>query len=522
MKKELELKLEGYSTSQINQILKGIDEEIPFILSINTNCAPSQIRLYRTFMKENLKDLLISVDEIKYLSEHFDQINDISCFPVNCPKGWTVSFFEIAKTNGFKKTADLFNSIDTVPTLQMLSYIKKYFSSKDFSKSVLSFTENKFYDYMESIDTDKGNIILKKINEAENITRENLVDIMNFSKRIDEYLDESTSLYEFKKILDKTSIEDLHIYNNFLSYHPDFNEFLKLLEEYKPSFFNILKTISPIPFDIIEKYKDLFDKHEKFFSASLGSDVFNFLSTFKPGKAIVKDLSALLEAPTFADLDNLKTVTHAFGDIKYYTNKKISKNAYLEKTSFIFKKDFNFEQKTELLRNLQKQMPDKCIVDYVNPEFSAEQIAVLRRELIFGKDIKNALNPSFTVDHMKHIIYYNTKGIIFENDADYDKNYVKDRNADYKNFLNFYDEIIDNSYNAEERIRDVTTLSRINAAYDLNLNIEEFSQHYVNYELIDEILKYCKKNNVNPQKVLNENSTYESIRDYKKILEDER
>lgn len=522
MKKELELKLEKYNTSQINQILKGIDEEIPYILSININCSPSQIRLYRTFMKENLNNLLISMDEIKYLSEHFDQINDISYFPVNCPKGWTESFFEIAKTNGFKKTADLFNSIDTVPTLKMLSFIKKYFSSKDFSNSVLSFTESKFYDYMESIDIDKGNIILKKINETENITKENLVDIVEFSKKVDNHLSEGTSLYEFKKILDKISIKDVHIYNNFLYYHSDFGEFLKLLEEYKPSFFNMLKTISPIPFNIIEKYKDLFDKHEKFFSASLGTDVFNFLTTFKPGKAIVKDLSSLLEAPTFGDLDNLKTVTHAFGDIKYYTDKKMSKNAFLEKTSFIFKKDFNFEQKTELLKNLQRQMPDKCIIDYVNPEFSAEQIAVLRHELIFGKDIKNALNPSFTVDHMKHIIYYNTKGIVFENDADYDKNYVKDKNADYKNFLNFYDEIINDSYRAEERIRDVTVLSRINTVYDLNLNIEEFSQHYVSYELIDEILKYCKKNNVNPQKVLNENSTYDSIRNYKKILEDER
>ena len=213
------------------------------------------------------------------------------------------------------------------------------------------------------------------------------------------------------------------------------------------------KDINPLlielaPFDYCGNHSyEIFENYEKFIldfyketkDNEKTKHIFKFIVDFDLSGKYLKDIKEKFINLSSKECDLLYE-TENFSD----ENNSISKNKVLEKVSFLFDDKFTLQQKSALIDSFKKQVAlDKFIIDFVDDSFLPDQIIFLRDELLSGKEIKNACNSKFDIEHMSHIIYYNTKKITFKNDKDYDANYVADKNKDLENFINSYENLFD-------------------------------------------------------------------------------
>ncbi len=500
---------DNYSFSQINQITKGLKEKVDFVDKINKSCTPEQIKLYCDFYKHTRYDNPKAPMYYEKLAENFNIFSDFSEIPKDCNVMELDHYFKIAKKIGVKKANDIFTKNVHVSSIRT-NFIDKYCKLENFPNYLFISNDEEIINYLLDVTKEKGEFIINTFLKDKTKVTVDIKSLFNFLKKLE--AKNSLPFKDFKNILNKLNLETIDIYSNFLSYN-SVDTFIELLNTDLPSCtFQVIGRNSHITIDIIEEYKDFFTKHNEFFCSNVGESFASFLNTFKPNKTYLEKIENKIGHCAYAEISLLGDMADYYDTAKRYNEDVVNKNLFMEKISFIFEDTFDVSQKIELGRNIMQQSRTGFIVDLVDNTYSPEQISLLRNELIKGKNIKNALNSHFSVEHMKHIIYYNSKNIFFEDDKAYDIKYVSDKNADYNQFLSMYDEIVgDNRRSSENKITEISILNNLNKKYNLNMNIEKLSENYYVYEQIIKILEHCEKSKENPSIYLNENTTYNDI-----------
>lgn len=130
--------------------------------------------------------------------------------------------------------------------------------------------------------------------------------------------------------------------------------------------------------------------------------------------------------------------------------------------------------------------------NYINPNFSLSQMNCILDLLKNDYDVSTVCNIDYTADDMKKICFYNNKGIFFDKKEDYHINYTRDKNQDYKVFVDLAQQLKAQFYDNSSFIL-LQGLTNYNKKNKYQINIESVMEAEAYYHL-DEIYKDLKNN----------------------------
>lgn len=497
-----------YSLAQQSQIQQGLKEGIKGFDKINVLCSVSQIRDFRTLFKEKTNAFrLLDRKDINFMLKNWNRIPDLSYIPNNTAIKFFKEYIKIMDIIGMDKTRDLFAVDKFCPNDYTIKLIKSTNDLKSFNIALFEF--NDYSDKFLKFDKEELDSIYKTFNnlsQKDEITDENIKDLLSLSFLITK--EEKENL----KLIESFGFEEIYKYNILLKKGYKFSECLKYdistsVAEIVPKTYKKENTT-----EIFQKYGSILDKLNTCLGKGRAGEVIHFAMCFDLNKSFLEDMKDSFMNLSSDECALLCDIAENYNIVKETQN--ISKNNILEKTFFMFDKNYSLEQKRELARNFRRQIySNKFIADFVDSSYSPFQISFLRDNLLNGKKIENALNSKFTVEHMKHIIYFNSKGKTLTSDTEYDDKYTEIRNKDFDKFLNLYDDIFDSEYAVLDRIKNIKQIAKINKEYNLNLDVEKISANSRNIDIIENAIHFCKIYDQNIKDVL-ENRPIDEIPNY--------
>ena len=488
----------NYSIAQKEQILKGLKEDVEKIEEINPLCTPSQIKDYITLYTKN-RDYFECLDEknISYIVENFNKIPNTSYIPNVETIDNFKEYIQSIDIIGIENACKVFSFDNFMPNNDFVEFSKKAVKIKDFNFDI--FKIGNLAHFLLKLSKDDFETVYNYLNKA--VTNNKDIDFATFI-----YIARLLAYKNNLSLLSKIEVDKLPIYEKLDRKLFEIEDFLD--KDINP----LLLELAPFNYYGNHSY-EIFENYEKFildFRKETKDDkktkhIFKFIVDFDLNGECLNDIKEKFINLSSKECDLLYE-TENFSD----ENNSISKNKVLEKVSFLFDNKFTLQQKSALIDNFKKQVAlEKFIIDFVDNNFLPNQIIFLRDELLSGKEIKNACNPKFDVEHMGHIIYYNTKKITFKNDKDYDTNYTADKNKDLENFINSYEDLFGDK-ETSDKINAAKELLKINKEYGLNLDIEILKEDDFNPGLIIQTVKLCNDLKIDVKKTL-ENKTMDEI-----------
>lgn len=497
-----------YSLAQQSQIQQGLKEGIKGFDKINVLCNVSQIRDFRTLFKERINAFrYLDRKEINFILKNWNRIPNLSYIPSDTAIKYFKEYIKIMDIIGMDRARDLFAidkfypNDDTIKLIKLTKDLKSFnpvfFKFDSFSDSVLKFN-------IEEIDS-----IYKTFNnlsKKDKVTDKEIKELLSLCYFVSKEKNDN-----LKKV-ESFTFEDIHKYNTLLKKGYKFAECIKCdistdMAEIAPKTFKKENTT-----EIFQKYGNALNTLSKNLGKAKAENVVNFAISFNVNKSFLEEKEESFVKLSLEECEVLSNIAKDYKVVKETNN--ISKNCILEKTFFMFNEKYSLDQKRELARNFGYQVClKKFISDFVDTTYSPYQISFLRDNLLNGKKIENALNSAFTVEHMKHIIYFNSKGKTLTSDAEYDDKYTEIRNKDFNKFMNLYEDIFKDEYEVLNRIENIKRITKINKKYDLNLNIEKISASDKKVEIIESAISFCRLYNKDVKDVF-KNRPIEEVPDY--------
>lgn len=136
--------------------------------------------------------------------------------------------------------------------------------------------------------------------------------------------------------------------------------------------------------------------------------------------------------------------------------------------SGILKTAYDFEQLNVIKQGYQNKID---LTKYCDNRYTAKQMNTLLENLKLGFDISNACNPEYSAQDMECIIFYNSKNITFDTIEEYRQNYVKDKNEDFKTFVNLYRQYAE-GYTGSSNMTIISALVKWNNENEYQIDIE--------------------------------------------------
>ena len=482
MKKDTEkdliekLEIKGFGLQQINIILLANKEGINLeSFPVNTD-----VKLLRT-LKTIYKKFDITPYDEEIIKNAIEEGNSIEFLPTDkYIEDTYATYLKYSKIFGEDKINEIYNN-----------------AFNDYSfETVCNVLDEKNIDLTEYADLNpdiletfaENKKILSTLNPFfKDLTRQakdgdvhNLPDICDDVKIMVEKLPENQLLFlntgNFKMDL-------IPAFSNFSSYDVDFDK------------------VTEMPFELVKavisysKKPNYLDRDINFFKTHKNCDfkTYKILESPFMKNEYFKLFDANYDKYVYFEQEVIETL---ISQLDYNDKQKKFKNFDF---SYFFDIKFNYEQKKALLKDIAAFRPTEYIKDYVDESFSAKQIEYLADALHRGEKIKNACNSSFSIEHMRHIVFFNSKSIVFKNDEDYDTKFVEYKNSEYKRFIEVYDNLEKMSYRRMDSIMPILRfLSRLNTEYNMSIDIDNVlnSEIYLESEEIYKILDRAIKHNI--------------------------
>ena len=474
-----ELEKNGFGLTQINQILLAEKDGINLKDYPNKTDIDSFKTLRKLYKKFDITDEDVSAIKYAILND-----KSISCLPtniyvVNSYRTYLTYIDEIGK----EKIDEIYNKSLDDKSFKIVceTYCDKNIDLTEYadlnSDILLTFAENKkaFSDLHQLFKKVTKQVLEDKV--------DNIWDVCDDIKKLYSSLPEkqipflndmdinqfkwTSKLAELGIDFDKMTEMTLELVKSILREHPEKPKHL----DKDIAFFKAHKNCDYVTYRILEspvmtnKYFKLFDKnYDKYVYGEM--DVLNtFVSSLKGNKI----------------------------------DKKID-------FSYFFDINFNYEQKKALLKDINRYNPDKFIKNYVDESFSPQQISCLADALYRGENIKNACNSDFSIEHMRHVIFFNSKGLFFKDDKEYDTKFVEFKNNEYKRFVEVYDDLEKMSYRrVDDIMMNIRFYSKLNTEYNMSIDIDSIlhSDIYLESTEVYKILKRAMDHNVDAGMYLN-------------------
>lgn len=145
--------------------------------------------------------------------------------------------------------------------------------------------------------------------------------------------------------------------------------------------------------------------------------------------------------------------------------------------SFLFNPAYNYDQLSALDYAFNSGIN---LSEYCDDKFSAEQMRFIFDLIKHEIDVSTILNPEYSIEDMRRISFYNNKGIFFDTLEEYYTNYTKDKNNDYKCFIQLSNQI--NKYrNDNTSFIVVNALVKYNKEHEYQVDIENALEAGVYY-----------------------------------------
>ena len=161
-----------------------------------------------------------------------------------------------------------------------------------------------------------------------------------------------------------------------------------------------------------------------------------------------------------------------------------------------FETKFSEKQKEALIKSAKSSFFSKLdILNYIDESYSCEQIIFLSKQLNKNRPIKNALNPSFSLEHMEHRIFYDILDKKFKTEEEYDTNYTKDKNIMYFMYSDL-EQSLDKNKAIPDLIKDVTLFSRIYPQFNFDIDKMVRNCNFYNFHDLKAEVDWGLKNNI--------------------------
>lgn len=475
------MNFKDYDAQQLNQINKALEEGNEYIELLNPNL---DARIFRAF-RQIAKDFEYTEPTLKKIVAKANEGIDITkIIPQMYKNDINLAFRIIQKYD--KEMIDKFYSEDMTDQKRELMYDDKEFLL-DYKKYQLRELEFLALNPLEEL---KENIV------ENNYTAEQLEFIAEMfynNKLHNEILDSKYEVLQMKLI------------NYFL----ENNLNLEQIDEYS-------NTEVESYIELIERNYDISKIYDKNYSLQILSFICDCLEQEKNPEKYLNTLLKLNipESQTYITLvlgPFNKNTINSF--LKNYKELKKSStlvyatriledismhNFYREKNkdaSALFTPGYTFNQLGILSEGFRYNIN---LGQYCTPEYSEEQmkymLSLLRSEL----DITTICNPNYSVEDMKRISFYNNKGIYFDTLEEYYKNYTRDKNNDFKSFIEISSQINEYVHDNSSFVL-VNALVKYNKTHEYQVDIEtilESKAHRVFEEFFDDLGKNLDVNTI--------------------------
>lgn len=410
------LEKDGYTAQQINQILMAEKEGINLSI-LKPHVDIENFRNIRNFAKEKTNSVII--------------IENI-CEAIN--KNMDIDYIFNKDTKG------------NLPIVSVLPFQEKY--GKDMAKKVYENTvseEALFILYKELEDKpDLINFASCPHTNLNIICKFDLEDRKLLQKYIDKNLDYDLikdAFNEFKNIkkpvinkekIIKTNEEKLNLAIRASQRHSN-TRIDKLIKSNAPNYLlcAIAESNTNIDCNNLNKDIEFFLNHKNLVKKSSYQIVhtYEILEVFNEQEDLLKLFDENFDKYSYESFEVLGSLANTYGIKDILAKEKI------DLTEF-FETNFSDKQKQALLKDFYAQMntTKNFVINYVDKTYSAEQIEFLSENLILKKDITSICNSKYSTEHMRHKLFYNEKGIVFNKENEYDENYVRDKNNEYESY----------------------------------------------------------------------------------------
>ena len=483
-----ELEAKKYSQGQINQILKGLEEGNEYIAALPQKTEVEDFRKFRALCN-NFK---LATNDVASIRVHLEAGGTISMLPEDSymPETYDM-FFDACKKYEAEKILDAYKKAPNASSFEL--FLKGFDNNID------------FVNLLENVELNASDIDDLLMCDAENLEGvckclRNGFDNVHVLNELINNLKKShlkLSLDELSKLNCTSDVLSYIIENGNLTT----KDFKLLIKENVPEIFlNALashrKKLNGLKRDI-----DFFKVNEKLIDTFNAKKIFNILEVLNLTGKNLEIFANNFNKYIYGEIDVLERLSSSFA---YRDSDEKLREKYKDfDIAHFLELKYNYEQKQTLLTDVTRFGNKDFIYKYVNETYSPKQIEELAYALYNGKEIKKACNPDYTIEHMRHIIFYESKGISFKDEEDYDKNYTVDKNKDYDTFLYMYNELTgDDSYrnDIQSKLTEIRWYGNLNKAYGMTINIDAMltsPKCYFDIVSMSHLIDFCISNKIN-------------------------
>lgn len=454
--------MHSYDEQQLNQINKALEEGNEFIKILNSDLDVSIFRKFRELYKKKI----LNEKSLKDIANAANEYTDITKLTDNMLESNISLTLEIIRKYDNETLQKFFEEGMTDEKRNIINFYmaqQNLLDYRKYDKEILSIIKNNEFDKY------KSNIISNNYNEeqmtffAEAIKEGRIYPEMMF----DEYSVEKMKLIQYfiEQNLDLEVIEaymenEIQIYNEMIAEDIDISKFYReVYEPFKLYFIMdcMKKGIDP------KEHLEIIDKLD-IAPRSCYMELINGNFTKNSVDAFLKNYEKLVENNTIIQ------VSRMIGDFNFCHRRN-----ELDVSTF-FNPDYTYSQ-LEVISKAFRYNID--LGKYCSGEFNSFQMEFIFEQIKNEIDVSTILNPDYTVEDMRRICFYNNKGIFFDTLEEYYENYTRDKNRDYKSFVQISNQM-------SEFTNDNSVFLLINAMVKRNNE----NQYQINIEQILEAKAY--------------------------------
>lgn len=469
--------VDGYSDKQINQILLGEKDGLTNMHLLSPNLSDETFRMYRKYVKENdinkqlSNDLIEAINNglnIKMFSEKINKDSNIK-LAIEVAKEATDLFDEMysENMNDEKRELVLKYKINEIREellkykqypVKSLEQIAKYVNINgkiDFDISSNIYNNEQLGYIFDCAGNGKlNNEILNPAYTFEKMRLTNYFVNHNLNLLyIDKYSDEQANkLNEF--LTENIDIKDI--------YNKNYNiKELEIIQDCMQS--------NKEPKYLLSQYKKYIGKDELKFKTI----EFLYLNNVRK-----RDYNNFIKIQT--DLQKENSLSHVMHIIENFKDCKKETDI-----SPLLHLGYDYYQREIIKKGMYNHID---ITKYCSPKFSSQKMEFLLSELTNHSVIDNACNSDYSIDDMKCIIFYNTKGIYYDTLKEYKEHYMEDSNKEFEIFVNYYHKYM-SDYRHENNIILIEALVNYNRTHEYQINIDQILGERNQYYIFDHLFK---------------------------------
>lgn len=454
-----------HDEQQLNQINKALEEGNEYIKSLSPDLDISIFRKFRELFKKHVlndKDLQTIVnaanayiDITKITDEMLKGDISLALEIVSQYDDETIKKFYEEEMNDEKRKFIKFY----MPQKNLLDYRK-------YDKEILTIIKDNDFDKY------KENIVNNNYNEkqmlflAEAINKDNIHPEMMSDEYPVEKMKLIRSFIEKKldlEVLESYLEDEINIYNKMIEENIDISQFYKKVYEPFKLYFIMDCAKREINPDDHMKILDELDLAPRscYMELIRGQFTKNSIDVF------LENYEKLVENNTIIQISRM------IGDFAYSHRRD-----ELDVTTF-FNPDYRLSQ-LDVINKAFRHGID--LGKYCSAQFDAFQMEFIFDLIKNEIDISTILNPDYTVEDMRRISFYNNKGIFFDTIEEYYENYTRDKNLDYKSFIQISNQT-SGFTNDNTVFILINSMVKLNSQNEYQINIEQMLEAKAYYSI---------------------------------------